>query len=92
MIVENHEASGIISHFFVIARITVPLPQLTEKQVVFFLLLLELCGFLRDIVLTIETTFTLYLSLFMLKLKDFYDREYHVPEISMSLTLAWYLR
>jgi hypothetical protein len=39
-----------------------------------------------------ELTFTLYLTLFMLKLANFYYREYNALELSISLTLARYLR
>lgn len=38
-----------------------------------------------------ESTFTLYVTLFMLKFGDFYDHVYNTSEISTSLTLAWYL-
>jgi hypothetical protein len=34
----------------------------------------------------------LYQHYFMLKLGDFYDHEYNVSELSISLTVAWYLR
>jgi hypothetical protein len=38
-----------------------------------------------------ESTFMLYLTLFMLKLEDFYDQEYNTSELSTSITLAPYL-
>jgi hypothetical protein len=39
-----------------------------------------------------ESTFTLYLTLFTLRLEEFYDYEYKASELSMSLTFASYLR
>jgi hypothetical protein len=39
-----------------------------------------------------ESTFTLYLSLFMLKFENFYEHKYNALVLSTSLTLAWYLR
>jgi hypothetical protein len=35
-----------------------------------------------------EPTFTLYLTLFMLKLEDVYDPEYNTSKLLMSLTLT----
>jgi hypothetical protein len=39
-----------------------------------------------------ESIFMLYLTLFMLKLEDFYDHEYNASELLMFLLLSWYLR
>jgi hypothetical protein len=39
-----------------------------------------------------ESTFTLCLTLFILKLVDFYYHEYNIRELSTSLTLARYLQ
>jgi hypothetical protein len=38
-----------------------------------------------------ESTFTLYLTLVMLKLEDFYIHEYNTSELLTSLTLVWRL-
>jgi hypothetical protein len=35
-----------------------------------------------------ESPFTLYLTPFLLKFKDFYDHKYNTSELSMSLTLT----
>lgn len=39
-----------------------------------------------------ESTFTLYLTIFMVKLEDFYDHEYNARKLSTSFMLARYLR
>ena len=71
-------------------------PQLTPLSK-FHIQLLQLNSFLyggrMDAVAigSSESTFTLYLTLFTLRLEEFYDYEYKASELSTSPTLARYL-